>query len=151
MLIFRSSRSQMFFRIGALRQEKSRAGSYSSSFTEHLQWLLLDFCSSKYFFQLNLVIYCWQSHRFLLRTPLKTPGKPQKQPVELFCEKRRHWKFCKFNRKTSVWKSIFCSFIKKRLQHRCFYVEFIKFLRTPNLKSANDFFWNLFFHLDCPF
>ena len=41
-------------------------------------------------------------------------------------------------------------FIKKRRQHRCFPVKFTKFLRTTNLKSANDFFWNLFFHLDCP-
>ena len=38
--------------------------------------------------------------------------------------------------------------IKNRLQHRCFAVEFTKFLRTSNLKSANDCFWNLFFHLD---
>ena len=25
----------------------------------------------------------------------------------------------------------FCNFIKKRLQHRCFPVKFVKFLRTP--------------------
>ena len=30
-------------------------------------------------------------------------------------------------------------------------VEFANFLKTANLKSANDCFWNLFFHLDCPF
>ena len=28
------------------------------------------------------------------------------------------------------------NFRKKRLQHRCFLVEFMKFLRTPNLKSV---------------
>ena len=28
-----------------------------------------------------------------------------------------------------------CNFIKKRLQHRCFSVEFAKFLRTPTLKK----------------
>ena len=28
------------------------------------------------------------------------------------------------------------NFIKKRLQHRCFLVEFMKFLRTPSLKSV---------------
>ena len=30
-------------------------------------------------------------------------------------------------------------------------MEFKKCLRTPNLRSANDCFWNLFFHLDCSF
>ena len=30
-------------------------------------------------------------------------------------------------------------------------MEFKKFLRTPNLRSAKDCSWNLFFHLDCPF
>ena len=28
-------------------------------------------------------------------------------------------------------------------------MEFTKVSRTPNLKSANDWFRNLFFHLDC--
>ena len=36
-------------------------------------------------------------------------------------------------------------------QNRCFPVEFTKFLRTSNLGFVNDCFWNLFFHLDCPF
>ena len=43
------------------------------------------------------------------------------------------------------------SFIKKRLRHRRFSEESTKFLRTPNLKTVNDCFWNLFFHLSCPF
>ena len=34
------------------------------SFTEHLRWLLLNFCGSKYFFVAEYGIYCWQSHRF---------------------------------------------------------------------------------------
>ena len=33
-------------------------------------------------------IYRQQSHRFLLRTPLKTRVKPQKQPLELSCKNR---------------------------------------------------------------
>ena len=28
-----------------------------------------------------------------------------------------------------------CNFLKKRLQHRCLLVKFLKFLRTPNLKN----------------
>ena len=39
----------------------------------------------------------------------------------------------------------------KKLQHRYLPVEFTKFLRTTNLKTANNCFWNLFFHLECPF
>ena len=30
-------------------------------------------------------------------------------------------------------------------------MKFKTFLRTPNLRSANDSFWNLLFNLDCPF
>ena len=45
--------------------------------------------------------------------------------------------------KTPVLKSLFnrgadlqaCNFIKKRLQYRCFPVEFWKILRTPTLKN----------------
>ena len=47
--------------------------------------------------------------------------------------------FANFYRKTPVLDSLFnkvagpqaCSFIKKRLQHRCFPVKFAKLLRTP--------------------
>ena len=160
MLIFRNSRSQIFFKIGVLKNFAIFTGiHWSPSFTEHMRWLLLDFRDSKYFFSAESGIYCWQPHRFLLRTSLKTGVKPQKQPSELLCKKRCSWKFCKFHRKTPVSKSLFnrvaglkgCSFIKTRLQHRCFPVEFTKFLRTSNLRSVNDCFWNLFLHLDCAF
>ena len=127
------------------------------SFTEHLQWLLLNFRGSKYFFSAESGIYCWQSHRFLLRTPLKTLVKPQKQPRELFCKKGVLRNFANFTGKHLCW-SLFlielqevCSFSKKGLRHRCFPVEFTKSLRTPNFKSANDYFWTLFFHLGCLF
>ena len=36
--------------------------------------------------------------------------------------------FCNFHRKMSVLESLF---IKKRLQHRCFPMNFVKYLRTP--------------------
>ena len=55
------------------------------SFTEHLRWLLLDICGSKHFFE--SCVYWWQSPCSLLRTPLKTRVKPQRQPLELFCKK----------------------------------------------------------------
>ena len=59
----------------------------------------MDFRGRKYFFSAKSVIYWWQSHRFLLRSSLKTGVKPQKQPLELFCKKKgvlrifASWKF----------------------------------------------------------
>ena len=52
-----------------------------------------------------------------------------KQPPEVFCKKRCSWKFRKIRSKTSVPESLCLS--KKRLWHRCFTVNFAKFLRTP--------------------
>ena len=79
----------MFFKISVLKnfaKFTTCAGPCRLSFTEHLQWLLLDIRDSKSCFSAEFGIYCWQSHRFLLRTPLKTRVKPQKQPLELFCK-----------------------------------------------------------------
>ena len=69
--------------------------------------------------------------------------KLQKQPPEVFCEKRCSYEFRNIHRKATVLDSLFtkvaglkvCSFIKKRLQHRCFPVNIAKFLRTPILKN----------------
>ena len=73
MLIFRSSRSQMFFKIGVLKN-------FAIFTRKHLWWLLkvffyrtptvttLDFCGSKYFFSAESSIYCWQLLQVLLRT-----------------------------------------------------------------------------------
>ena len=119
-----------------------------------LRWLLLTFRCSKYFFEAEHGIYCWQSHQIL-----KTRVKPQKQPLKLFCKKGVLRKFANFPGRHLCW-SLFlielqtfrpANFIEKRLQHRWFPVEFTKCLRTSNLKSANDCFSNLFFHQDCPF
>ena len=66
MLIFRSSRSQMFFKISVLKNFAilETLSNNKPSFTEHLRWLLLHFCVSKYFFAAEYGIYCWQLHRF---------------------------------------------------------------------------------------
>ena len=53
-------------------------------------------------------------------------------------------KYCNIYRNTPVSESLFdkvvafqaCKFIKKRLQHRCFSVNIVKFLRTPILKNT---------------
>ena len=43
-----------------------------------------------------------------------------KQPPEVFCKERCSWKIHQFYKKTSVLKSLFNKFIKKRLQHGVF-------------------------------
>ena len=162
MLILRRSRSRMFFKIGALKKFAIFTG-------KHLCWPLQaffyrtpivtasTFSRQQILFSGESGIYCWPSHRFLLRTPSKTRLKPQKQPLELFCKKGVLRNFANFTGKHLCWSFFLielqevCSFIKKRLRHRRFPEEFTKFLRTPNLKAVNDCFWNLFFHLSCPF
>ena len=45
----------MFFLIGILKNFAILEPSFRLSFTEHLRELLLDFCSSKYLFQLYVL------------------------------------------------------------------------------------------------
>ena len=69
----------------------------------------------------------------------------QKQPPEVFCKKGVPINFAKitgkhlcqslfFNEVGGVWPA---ALFKKRLWHRCFPVDFEKFLRTPFLKSTS--------------
>ena len=58
--------------------------------------------------------------------------------------RRCYSKFRKFHRKTPVLESLFkkvaglhaCDFIKKRFQHRCFPMKFVKFFRTRFLHNT---------------
>ena len=137
MLIFRNSRSQIFFKIGVLKNFPIFTGKHlspwSPSLTEHLRWLLLGFHGSKYFFSAQSGIYCWRSHRFLLRTSLKTGVKLQMQPLELFCKKK------------GVLRN-FANFIGK---HKCwslFLLGLQAFRPAALLKrdsSTDVFLWNL--------
>ena len=137
MLTFRSSRS-IFFKKGVLKisqysQENTCAGRCRPYFTEHLRWLLLDFRGSKYFISTESGIDYWQPHRFLLRTPLKTRVRPQKQPLELFCKKK------------GVLRNS-ANFTGKHLFWSLFLVELQTFRPAALLKrdSNKDFFlWNL--------
>ena len=54
----------------------------------------------------------------------------QKQPPEVFCKKSVLRNFTKFTK-----KHLFL--LKKRPQHRCFPVNFAKFLRTPFLQNTS--------------
>ena len=88
MLIFRSSRSQLFFKIGALKNLARFTG-------KHLCWPLQAFFyrpptvaasgfDSRCLFSAESGIYSWQLHRFSLRTSFKTRVKSQKQCVEVY-------------------------------------------------------------------
>ena len=68
----------------------------------------------------------------------------QKQRPEVFCEQNCPWKFLNIHRKILVSESRFnkvarkvCNFIKKRLQHMCFHVNIVKFLRASILKNIS--------------
>ena len=69
--------------------------------------------------------------------------RKQKQPPELFNKKSSSWKFCIIHRKSPF---NFCHFITKRLQHRCFPLNIMKFLETPIWgTSAYGCFWGKLF------
>ena len=112
-----------------------------------IEWsLLLDRINVGY---CNTVSVC--SRRFLsLFLCLKIRSPFQKQLTELFCKKSCSQKFCKIHRKTPVHQSLFLSkvtgklpaaLLKNRLRHRCFPVNFAKFLRTLfNRTPSGDYF-----------
>ena len=70
----------------------------------------------------------------------------QKQPPELFYEKRCSYKLHKIHKKTPVPESFFnkiadlraATLLKKKLWHRCFPVNFAKCLRTRYFKTTLD-------------
>ena len=69
----------------------------------------------------------------------------QKQPLEVFNKKRCSQKFCKIHRKTPGTRVCFnkvaglrpVTLLKKRLWHRHFPVNFLKFLRTHFLQNTS--------------
>ena len=127
----------MLLKISKYSQKNTCAGPCRSSFTEHLSWLLLHFRGSKYFFFRWIWYLLLTVTRYLVRTPSKTRLKPQKQPLELFYKKSILRNFANFTGKHLCWNFFLielqevCSFVKKRLRHRCFPKEFTNFLRTP--------------------
>ena len=163
MLIFTSSRSQMFFKISVLKNfaileplsNNKVAGLLLQNTDGGCFWI---FVAANTFLQLNMVFIADSRSCFCSGLLWKHELSFKKQPLKLFCKKGVLIKFANFTGKRLYW-SLFCgvadlyacNFIKMRLQRRCSLVKLLKFIGTPNLKSASDFFWNLFFHLDCPF
>ena len=67
-----------------------------------------------------------------------TSKKIQKQPPEVFYEKGCSQKFHKIHRKATVPESLFLkTLLKKRLWHKYFPVNFVKFLKTPFLQNTS--------------
>ena len=122
-------------------------------FAEQLRWLLLDFRGSKYFFHLSLVFIANSHTGSCFELLWKEQVKRQKQPLKLPCKKGVFRSFASSTRKQLCW-SLFLIELKtfrpaallKGDSNTCIAVEFTKFLRTLNLKSANACLWNLFFH-----
>ena len=148
----------MFFQIGVFKNFAIFTG-------KHLCWPLQSFfyrtptvdasgfLGQQILFSAGSGIYCWESHRFLLRTPLETRVKRQKQPLKFLFKNgvfRNFVKLCwsLFLKELQTFRA---AAVLARDSKTCFSVEFTKFLRTANWRSANACFWNLFFHLDCPF
>ena len=83
-----------------------------------------------------LQVFCYRLNFFLGRYS-------QKHSPEVFCKKRRSWKFRKIHRKTPVSGSLeacdlkHATLLKKRLGHRCFPMNFTKFLKEPFLQNTS--------------
>ena len=127
-LIFSSSCSQMIFKVSVLKNFAvlEPLSNNKPSFTEHLRWLLPNFCGSKYFFAAEYGIYCWQLHRFrsshqrcsirngVLRNFAKLTGKQKCQ--SLF-----------FNEVAGLRSA---TLLKKRLWHKGFSCEFCEISKS---------------------
>ena len=82
---------------------------------------------TRYLFSVNTIFYWWETYR--------------SSHPEVFCEKGVLGNFTKFTRK-HLYQSLFFNKVAglrldKRLWHRCFPVNFVKFLRTPFLTKIS--------------
>ena len=127
----------MFFKIGLLKNfaiftGKHNAGRRRPPFAEHLRWLLLNFCGSKYFFQQN-VVFIADSHTGFCSELL------WKHELNV---RRSHWNF-------SVKKGVFRNFTNFTGKHLCwslFLIELQTFRPAALLKRDSKtgvLLWNL--------
>ena len=72
-------------------------------------------------------------------TSLVSSSKYRRSHQRFFMKKGVLGNFTKFTSKTPVPAPVSetCNFIKKRLWHRCFPVNFVKFLRPPFLQNTS--------------
>ena len=149
----------MFLKIGVLKNYatftgKTCAGPCWTFFTEHLRWLVLDFRGRKHYFSAEYGIYCWQSHglfcsELLWKRELNLKNSHWNSPVKIGVLKN----VANFTGKQLCW-SIFLielqAVLLKRDSNTDVFLWNSQNFQEHNLRSANDCFWNLFFHLDCP-
>ena len=80
--------------------------------------------------------YCkYENEKFSFKMKL---SEIQKQPPEVFCKNTILKNIAIFAGKHLCWSLVFNKvekIVKMRLQHRCFSVNIVKFLRTPFLKN----------------
>ena len=101
------------------------------------------------------VSYYLHTYQNFICHRLEKKSQFQKQPLDVFCRKSYSQKFRNIYRKTSVLESLFNrlagfktrNISKKRLQHSCFPVNVIKFLRTLILKKICEQLLLPFLHL----
>ena len=154
MLIFRSSRSQMFFKTSVLKNFAVLESLSNNKVTDLLLQNTYGGCywicvAANTFLQLNMVFIADSCTRFCSRLLWK--HELNLRSSHWSCSVKRvfleHLQISQENDLT-CW-SLFLT--KSQTFVRCFLIKLTKFLRTRSLKSASDCFWNLFFHLDCPF
>ena len=116
---FSEAAVQMFFKIGVLKNFATLTGTstFAGLFLQNTYgvWIV---SAANTFFSAESGIYSWQSHRLLLRIPLKM------WTINL---RSSHW--------NSLKKGVLRNFANFTGKHLCWNLklEFKKFLRTPNL------------------
>ena len=100
-----------------------------------------------------------KDHTWRVLQNIKSPESFQKQPPEVFYEKRCSQKSRKIPVKHQCQSLIFnkvaglrlTTLLKKRLLHRCFPANFAKFLRTPLLQNTSGGAASVFFRKNFSF
>ena len=132
----------MFFKIGVLKKFailfNKVAGLLLQNTYSGCFWI---FMVGNAFFQLNLVFiadsrtgFCFRKHKLNLRSSHWNCSLKK-----VFLEVLQISKESFFSIELQA-DLLVCNLVIGRLQEKCFPMEFTKFLRTPNLKSANDCF-----------
>ena len=159
----------MFFQIGVLKIFAKFTGKHLccplQAFFYKSRLLQTTYGGCFWIFAAANTFFSWLWYLLLTVTPNFAPNSFGNNELNV---RSSHWNssvknvafrnFASFTGKQLCWSLFLIKFqtfrpaaLWKRDSNTSFPVEFPKLLRTPNLKSANACFWNLFFHLDCPF
>ena len=112
-----------------------------STFEQLLLSILDQCCTNRLICSacVNLIYFTWVNFQHVWeimwetnKKATKTHKYDQKQPPEVFFKKRCSWNFCKIQACAKP-----ATLLKKGPWHRCFPVNFTKFLRTPFLQNTS--------------